>query len=223
MKKSMLAVVGMVVFGGIAFAETYQPNYKKLSEPNAADTLPENTRKTKEKLAYAGRANSECVTEPNVKFEPTANTLLTSSEIKKLLNGNTMLSADLDGVFAIYYNGDGSTVGWMPKKTSLNKPDWNVGKVWFDNDQYCRTWDYWNGGKKTCWEVHRGEKRLGLQSFYFICGNGGIAGDQSVVLKGNALGVNYSGKSNKKGGKLSQDEEKTGFFVEKYFGNYKFK
>jgi hypothetical protein len=218
----LLVAVMVVVLGQPASSQVYDPEYKKLDEPNAADLLPENTLRTKEKESYPGRANSTCVTEPNVEFVPSAQTMMSGRQIESLLSGNTILSADVDGVFAIFYNKDGSTVGWMPKKTSLGKPDWNVGKVWFDNDQYCRTWEYWNGRVETCWEVHKGGKRLGLQSFYFICGNGGVAGDQHVVLKGNALGVSYEGKSDRRG-VLTQDEEKAAYFVEKYFGNYKFK
>jgi hypothetical protein len=198
---------------------TYVPDYPKLTEPNAADLLPANQLNTKESEAFAGRANKICATEPNVFFAPSADSKLNSSEIKELLANNTILSGDLDGVFAIYYEGAQNTVGWMPKKTSLGKPDWNVGTVSFDNNQYCRKWDYWNGGVETCWDIHRGDERIGAKAFYFVCQNGQIEGDQHIVLQGNALGVQYSGTSNRRG-TLSQDEAKTAYFVEKYFGNY---
>jgi len=211
-----------VLVGCVPEGEVYQPEYAQTGEQTAADLLPENTAKTKENEAYAGRANATCVTEANVDFVPTPETKLTTAEIKALLTGNTILSADQDGVFAIYYSSATDTVGWMPKKTTLQKPDWNVGSVSFENDQYCRTWDYWNGGKETCWDIHKGGERLGASAFYFICGNGGVAGDQHVVLKGNALGVAYEGTSNKNG-VLTQDEKAVGKYVPKYFGNYKFK
>ena len=196
----------------------YRTEYSSMSEVTAKDVYQENSQVSQEKTLTLSEI--ACVTEPNVNFTPTPQSRLGNQAMENLLSGNTILSADAHGVFAIYYHEGGKTVGWMPKKTSLGKQDWTVGRVAYRDGLYCRTFEEWRGQEEKCWEVHQGPDRLDRKSFYFVCSDGSIAGDQHVVLPGNALGMEYNGRGYKSGGRLSQSELKTSHFVEKYFGNY---
>jgi len=89
----------------------------------------------------------KCKPEKGVSFQGNDKTRLKTSEIKKRLIGNTLLSVDRYGTFAIYYLASGEAVSWMPKKAHDNY-SWTTGKVSFENDQYCRTWLEWKSGKK---------------------------------------------------------------------------
>ena len=218
-KVAFVAISGLFLLLGCQTTEkVYDPKYVKLSEKNASDLLPENNDESQEDNK-SNRSKTACVTEKNVSFVPSSGTKMTTNEISSLLSDNTILSADKDGVFAIFYHDVNKTVGWMPKKTSLGKPDWSTGTVSFENDQYCRIWETWGRGERKCWDVHKGAKRIDKNSFYFVL-NSCVAGDEHVVFDGNAFGVNYKGKSDKTTGNLKQNEENTAYLIKKYFGNY---
>jgi hypothetical protein len=161
-----------------------------------------------------------CKPEDKVSFKGNETTKLSSKEIRKLLVGNTLLSVDRYGTFAIFYPENGKTVGWMPKEKNTNY-DWSAGNVSFSNDKYCRTWKEWRSGKSVnCWEVHKGKaKHYDTNGFYFLCENGVPDGDVHVILKGNAFGVSYSGNG-AKSGKLKQNDEIAAQKYQKYFGKY---
>lgn len=198
--------------------EGYSPEYAVTGEITAEDVYEVNSQSSQEETLTLSEI--ACITEANVDFTPSQKSRLDNQEMENLLSGNTILSADAHGVFAIYYQPGGKTIGWMPKKISLGKQDWTVGRVAYRQGYYCRTFEEWGGQEEKCWEVHEGPNRLDRKSFYFVCPDGSIAGDQHVVLPGNALGMEYSGRGYKTGGTLTQSEDKTGYYVEKYFGNY---
>lgn len=158
------------------------------------------------------------IPEKGVKFEGGEHTKLSTEEIEDLLTGNTLVSVDRYGTFAIYYPTNKETVGWMPK----DRKDWTKGTVTFENDKYCRQWKAWSSGKKiNCWEVHKGENRLDMPSFYFVCANGVPDGDQHVVFPGNHFNIEYRGLSKKSlGSFFKQDSKKAEEVWTKYFGNY---
>ena len=158
-----------------------------------------------------------CTAEKGVTWRGKAETKLNTAEIEQLLSGNTLLSVDSWGTFAIYYPTNKKTVGWMPK---LNGKDWSKGTVTFENDKYCRQWKEWNSGKKIkCWEIHRGEQRIDMPSFYFVCGNGVPIDTQHIVFPGNYLNIEYSGNG-MKSGKLTQDNAKSKETWQKYFADF---
>lgn len=161
-----------------------------------------------------------CKPEDKVSFKGNETTKLSSKEIRKLLVGNTLLSVDRYGTFAIFYPENGKTVEWMPKEKNTNY-DWSAGNVSFSNDKYCRTWKEWRSGKSVnCWEIHKGKaKHYDTNGFYFLCENGVPDGDVHVILKGNAFGVSYSGNG-AKSGKLKQNDEIAAQKYQKYFGKY---
>lgn len=162
---------------------------------------------------------NQCKPEKGVKFTANENTRLTSNEIENLLTGNTLLSVDRYGTFAIYYPSNKETVGWMPK-LKKEKYSWSRGTVSFKNGMYCRQWKEWKSGKKeNCWAVHRGEQRIDMPTLYFVCRNGVADGDQSVVFNGNYFNIKYKGNG-AKSGKLTQDDQKAKDTMKKYFGNY---
>ncbi len=161
----------------------------------------------------------KCKPEKGVSFKGNSTTKLSSDELKELLTGNTLVSVDRYGVFAIYYPSNEEAIGWMPKEKSKGY-SWSSGSVSFENDRYCRKWKEWTSGKNTnCWEAHRGEQRMDKPSFYYVCKNGTPDGDQSIVFEGNYLNVEFTGNG-KKTGTLSQDDKKAEATWEKYFSNY---
>ena len=162
---------------------------------------------------------NDCKPEKGVKFVADENIKLTSNEIENLLTGNTLVSVDRYGTFAIYYPSNKETVGWMPKLKKKNY-SWSKGTVSFKNDMYCRKWKEWKSGKKeNCWSAYRGEQRIDMPSFYFVCRNGVADGDQSVIFTGNYFDVKYKGNGSDSG-KLTQNDQKAKETIEKYFGNY---
>ncbi|WP_404383203.1 hypothetical protein [Caenispirillum salinarum] len=145
---------------------------------------------------------------------------LSGEEIAQLLTGNTLLSVDRYGTFALYYPEKGKAIGWMPKEKDKGY-SWSAGKVSFEGGKYCRTWDQWNSGKYVnCWNIYRSaEPHVDRPGFYFACENGVPDGDIHVVLPGNYFEVEWRG-TGKKGGRLTQSDEKTNAATEKYFGKY---
>jgi hypothetical protein len=147
---------------------------------------------------------------------------LKTQELENLLLGNTLVSVDRWGTFAIYYPSKKQTVGWMPKihKNGVVE-DWTKGTVTFENDKYCRQWVYWKSGKNiNCWNAFEGEKRIDMRSFYFTCRNGKPDGDQHIVFPGNIFNVEYEGTSNADG-KLTQNVDAAETVINKYFSQYK--
>ena len=161
-----------------------------------------------------------CKPEKGVKFTGDETTKLTTKEIENLLVGNTLMSVDRYGTFAIYYPSNKEKIGWMPKEKRKSKKEWSRGSFTVENDKYCRQWMEWKSGKYiNCWEVHRGETRIDMPSFYFVCKNGIPGGDQNIVFKGNNLNIKYKGNGGDTGW-LKQDEQKAKEIWKKYFGNY---
>ena len=80
-----------------------------------------------------------CKPEKGVKFRGTNETKITSEQMEEILIGNTLLSVDRYGTFAIYYPEQGKSVGWMPKLKNKGY-EWSAGDVNFANNKYCRTW-----------------------------------------------------------------------------------
>ena len=175
-----------------------------------------------EKKAEKTKLWTKCKPEKgvDVQFKNDDNNLSTE-ELDNLLTGNTLVSVDRYGTFAIYYPSNKDTVGWMPKEHLKGKQDWTKGTVTFENNKYCRQWVDWGSGKKiNCWNAYEGEKRVDMRSFYFVCKNGVPDGDLSIVFPGNFFNVKFKGIGYKSGGKLSQDDEKVKIIWEKYFSNY---
>ena len=174
-----------------------------------------------EKKAEKTKLWTKCKPEKGVEvqFKNDDNNLSTE-ELDNLLTGNTLVSVDRWGTFAIYYPSNKDTVGWMPKEHLKGKQDWTIGTVTFENNKYCRQWVDWGSGKKiNCWKAYEGEKRIDMRSFYFVCKNGVPDGDESIVFPGNLFNITYTG-SGKSTGKLTQDNEKVKIIWEKYFSNY---
>lgn len=161
-----------------------------------------------------------CKPEKGVEFRATSNSKVTTEEMEDMLIGNTLLSVDRYGTFAIYYPEKGKSVGWMPKEKSKGY-SWSAGDVNFSNNKYCRTWKEWKSGKNVnCWEMHKGQaKHYDTEGFYFLCKNGVPDGDVHVILEGNAFEIKYSGNGGKSG-KLTQNDKIAKEFYEKYFGKY---
>jgi hypothetical protein len=161
----------------------------------------------------------DCIPEKGVTFKAGDGQKLTTNDLESLLIGNTLLSVDRYGTFAIYYPEKGVTVGWMPKLKSEGY-EWTKGNVTFANDKYCRTWKEWRSGKKiNCWEASRGEDHFDKPGFYFTCKNGIPDGDVHIVFQGNVLDVKYKGNG-AKSGKLTQNDTKAKEYIEKYFAKY---
>ena len=174
-----------------------------------------------EKKAEKTKLWTKCKPEKGVDVRFKKDTKLSTKKIEELLAGNTLVSVDRYGTFAIYYPSNKETVGWMPKTHIKGKQDWTKGTVTFENDKYCRQWEEWGSGKKiNCWNVHEGEKRIDMRSFYYVCKNGVPDGDQHIVFPGNFFNINFKGKGSDSGGKLSQDNEKVKIIWEKYFADY---
>ena len=174
-----------------------------------------------EKKAEKTKLWTKCKPEKGVEvqFKNDDNNLSTE-ELDNLLTGNTLVSVDRWGTFAIYYPSNKDTVGWMPKEHLKGKQDWTKGTVTFENNKYCRQWVDWGSGKKiNCWNAYEGEKRVDMRSFYFVCRNGVPDGDQHIVFPGNLFNIKYTG-SGKSTGKLTQDNEKVKIIWEKYFSEY---
>ncbi len=130
-----------------------------------------------------------CKPEVGVEFNGNQGLRLKTKEIEELLAGNTLLSVDRYGTFAIYYPSDKETIGWVPKEKRTNY-DWSRGTVTFENDKYCRKWKDLESGKHVnCWLVHPGPMRVDMPSLCFACENGVPDGDQHVVFNGNILEV----------------------------------
>ena len=161
-----------------------------------------------------------CKPEKGVEFRGTDASKLTTEQMEELLIGNTMLSVDRYGTFAIFYPKKGKSVGWMPKERNKGY-SWSAGNVNFARDKYCRTWKKWKSGKKVnCWEVHKGSaKHYDTEGYYFLCENGVPAGDVHVILEGNPFKIKYSGIG-KGSGKLTQDDKVAEELYTKYFGKY---
>ena len=160
-----------------------------------------------------------CKPEPGVEFRGEKDRALTTKEISELLVGNTMLSVDRYGTFAIYYPDAVTTVGWMPKEKGKGY-SWSAGKVDFSEGQYCRTWEQWKSGKYVnCWTVHVDGRLVDRAAFYFTCENGVPDGDVAVILQGNYFEIEYQG-AGVRGGKLTQNDAKAAVTIEKYFPKY---
>ena len=176
-----------------------------------------------EKKAEKTKLEKKCIPEKaNVEEFKNDDNNLSTEELDNLLTGNTLVSADRYGTYAIYYPSNKDTVGWMPKKIikGNNSKSWSTGTVTFENNKYCRQWVDWGSGKKiNCWKAYEGEKRIDMRSFYFVCKNGVPDGDESIVFPGNLFNIKYTG-SGKSTGKLTQDNEKVKIIWEKYFTDY---
>lgn len=160
-----------------------------------------------------------CKPERGVKFRGITEDALTTKELEQRLVGNTLLSVDRYGTFAIYYPDSNTTVGWMPKEKGKGY-SWTAGKVEISNNQYCRTWEQWKSGKyANCWTVHVHGRLVDREALYFTCENGVPDGDAHVILPGNFLEIKYRGKG-VRGGKLTQNDAKASAVIDKYFGNY---
>lgn len=161
-----------------------------------------------------------CKPEKGVEFRGTDASKVTTEQMEKMFIGNTLLSVDRYGTFAIFYPKKGKSVGWMPKEKNKGY-GWSAGDVNFANDKYCRTWKEWRSGKKVnCWEVHKGSaKHYDITGYYFLCENGVPDGDVHVILEGNPFKIKYSGNG-KNSGKLSQDDKVAEKLYTKYFGKY---
>jgi hypothetical protein len=160
-----------------------------------------------------------CKPEQGVKFRGQKGSALTTKEISERLVGNTMLSVDRYGTFAIYYPDAATTVGWMPKEKGKGY-SWSAGKVNFSGGQYCRTWEQWTSGKKVnCWTVHVDGRLVDREALYFTCENGVPDGDVHVILPGNYFEIEYHG-AGVRGGKLTQNDAKAAVTIEKYFAKY---
>lgn len=184
-----------------------------------AIAVPANAQINESKAQKIAVPFDKCKPEKGVSFKSGDGEKLATRDIEELLVGNTILSVDRYGTFAIFYPEKGKTVGWMPKEKS-KKYSWTAGDVTFENNKYCRTWEEWTSGKRiNCWEVSRGEDHVDLPGFYFTCKNGIPDGDVHVVLPGNAFEISYSGKGAKRG-RFSQNDAKAEEFYEKYFGKY---
>ena len=174
-----------------------------------------------EKKAEKTKLWTKCIPEKgNVEEFKNDDNNLSTEELDNLLTGNTLVSVDRYGTYAIYYPSNKDTVGWMPKKIikGNNSKSWSTGTITFENDKYCRQWVDWDK-KLACWKGYEGEKRIDMRSFYFVCRNGVPDGDQHIVFPGNFFNINFKGKGWKSGGKLSQDDEKVKIIWEKYFPN----
>ena len=161
-----------------------------------------------------------CKPEKGVEFRGTEASKVTSKQMEKMFVGNTLLSVDRYGTFAIFYPEKGKSVGWMPKEKKTGY-DWSAGNVNFANGKYCRTWKEWKSGKNVnCWDVHKGSaKHYDTKGYYFLCENGVPDGDVHVVLKGNAFEIKYSGNGNNSGN-LTQNDKIAEQIYMKYFGKY---
>ena len=160
-----------------------------------------------------------CKPERGVKFRGNKENVLSSSELSQRLVGNTLLSVDRYGTFAIYYPDATTSIGWMPKEKSKGY-SWTAGRVDLSNNQYCRTWEQWKSGKYVnCWTAHVNGRLVDREALYFTCENGVPDGDAHVILLGNFLEIKYRGKG-VRGGKLSQNDAKASAVIDKYFGKY---
>ena len=161
-----------------------------------------------------------CKPEKGVKFRGSESSKVTTEQMEEMFTGNTLLSVDRYGTFAIFYPEKGKSVGWMPKLKNKGY-EWSAGDVNFANDKYCRTWKEWKSGKKiNCWEMHKGSaKHYDTEGYYFLCENGVPDGDVHVVLEGNPFEIKYSGNG-KNSGKLTQNDEVAEKLYTKYFGKY---
>lgn len=131
-------------------------------------------------------------------FVPTRENLLRQSKLRKIRDV-TIVSRDRFGIFVVYIDKHQNTLGFMldnlVSKTSDNRKqtrDWSVGKVRYNNNQYCRTWNQWLTGKEeNCWQVHKSEK----DQLYFVCPDTGtFDGEANTVLRGNPFNAKLVGR-----------------------------
>ena len=132
-----------------------------------------------------------CKPEKGVKFRGSEASRVTTEQMEEMFIGNTLLSVDRYGTFAIFYPEKGKSVGWMPKLKNYGY-EWSAGDVNFANNKYCRTWKEWKSGKKVnCWEMHKGSaKHYDTEGYYYLCENGVPDGDVHVILAEPRLKLN---------------------------------
>lgn len=160
-----------------------------------------------------------CKPEAGVTFRAADGVRLDAAAMEALLVGNTILSVDRYGTFAIYYPEQGRAIGWMPKEKAKGY-SWSAGTVAFEGGKYCRTWAEWTSGKTVnCWNIDQGPDHEGSAGFYFTCENGVPDGEVHVVLPGNAFEIRWSGQG-AKSGTLTQDDAAAQAAYDRYFGAY---
>ena len=102
---------------------------------------------------------------------------LTGLQLQTLLSGNTVIGADKDGPFWMYYAND--TTVWGRSAGG----DVDIGRWWIENHSYCRSWRRWFNGETRCWQLSAvGEDILVWSSL-----DGEPVG-QSTLRRGNAIG-----------------------------------
>lgn len=92
-----------------------------------------------------------------------ANSLMTGSEIKKVVSGKRIfLKTPLGGEFPLYYRSNGRVDG-SGKAVGLGrfmKPT-DSGNWWVQGDKLCQQWKSWYDGKRFCFTLaERGEDTL---------------------------------------------------------------
>jgi hypothetical protein len=101
---------------------------------------------------------------------------LSGRELQVLLLGNTLIGADQDGPFWMYY--PNAATLWGRSASG----DVDVGEWWIENDSYCRAWRRWFEGRTRCWQMMaEGDVLL----WYSLDGE---SEGRSVLRDGNAMG-----------------------------------
>ena len=101
---------------------------------------------------------------------------LSGRELQVLLLGNTLIGADQDGPFWMFY--PNAATLWGRSASG----DVDVGEWWIENDSYCRAWRRWFEGRTRCWQMMaEGDVLL----WYSLDGE---REGSSVLRDGNAMG-----------------------------------